>query len=89
MSSKQQLSKPEQYVAARHALDSLWADMSAVEREEAETGIKWLHVIGNGGGNGKRSRGRPKGSRNHKSKIEGANGEHAENLPEGPSAGGV
>lgn len=56
-----QLTKAEQYVFAKLALEKLWNDLSDSERKEAETGLRWVHFDG---ATVERKRGRPIGSKN-------------------------
>lgn len=54
------MNKAEQYVSQKHALDALWEEMDGEERTEAQIGLKWLGLVGNG----QAKRGRPFGSKN-------------------------
>lgn len=64
-----QLTRAEQYVFAKLALDKLWDEMSEPERKDAETGLKWVRFDGVAAA--PKKRGRPCGSKNKSGESEG------------------
>lgn len=63
-----ELSNAEKYVVSKRACDAQYAMLTAEERAEADSGLRWLAVVGKIY-TGPAMRGRPPGSKNRKAEV--------------------